>query len=88
MMTRSATIYASMSKDLKKSQKYMKEMEKVVQKIKNESLAKQQLESASSTSIFKDPIVQVAASVRKSQILLRQVEKKKLATKKKKTTTN
>jgi len=87
MMTRSATVCASMSKDLRKSQKYMEEMEKVVEKIENEFAAKQQLESVGSTSVFKDPIIQAATSVRKGQRLLRATEKKKATAKKKKTAT-
>lgn len=70
MMTRCATVCASMSKDLKKSHKYMEEMEKVVAKIENESVLEEQLKSAGSTSMFKDPVVQVAASVQKGKRLL------------------
>jgi hypothetical protein len=89
MMTRSASICESMSKDFRKSQKYMDELEKLVEKIENEFAAEQQLESAGSTSVYKDPVVQATTSVRKGQRLLRPAEKKKktATTKKKKTVT-
>jgi len=87
MMRRSATVCASMSKDLRKSQKYMEEMEKVVVKIENEFAAEQQSESVGSTSVFKDPIIQATTSVQKGQRLLRATEKKKATAKKKKTAT-
>lgn len=75
MMERSAIICANMCIDAKKSQKFMDELAKAVEKIENESLAEQHMESAGSTSVYKDPTVQVAVNVKKGQRLLRQAEK-------------
>lgn len=76
-MAQSANICTNLSKDMRKIQKYMIKIVKLVGKIGNEAVTEQQLESVGSTSIFKDPIVQATTTVAKGHRLLRQAEKNK-----------
>uniref|UniRef100_A0A0A9T3X6 Protein FAR1-RELATED SEQUENCE n=1 Tax=Arundo donax TaxID=35708 RepID=A0A0A9T3X6_ARUDO len=77
MMTKTADICAALSKDPEKSNKFLEELYKIEEKIHNEAIVDKQLESAGSTSIYKDPPIAVAKSVRKGNRLLWQAEKPK-----------